>query len=509
MSLYTPPPPLHTRDQDKPTLLVCWWATLFCTVIILTRIVGRFIRSETLFREDKMAALAIIPLYLRMGCVHVILIYGTNNAHITELTDDELRMKSIASGLVLASRIFYAATLWILKSAILEFFKRLTSITWNRSHHITLMIIRGILVATFVAILISDLVECQPFDHYWQVLPTPEGQCRQGYVQLITMATCNILTDLLLVFYPIPIILTSHMGTKKKVQLTLLFSVSLAVVATTAYRVPQTIRLGGNQQIRSLFASVELLFATASANTLVLGSFVRDRGVKKSKYKYNSITADSTDRASERRPTLQRQWGSDEDLVRGLGLGVDRKLRDDAEQQRQTERAAQPVATLDNWRFPELHRSIVTRSDDFLLDRDQLPVSRGESTITPRRVSFFDVGGLLDGEPSRGSGRDSSISSVDPPSPLSPGAPLPTMQASSNGFRRGSQVFLQDLGGLLSPLNSKHSRSDSRSGRELQTIPQYSQEPSHDSSNSQSSSTNTDCGSKILVGPPRRTSLRV
>lgn len=110
MSLYTPPPPLHTPDQDKPTLLVCWWITLFCTTIILLRVVGRFIRSEKLFREDKTAALAIIPLYLRMGCVHVILIYGTNNAQFTELTDEEIRMKSIASGLVLASRILYAAT---------------------------------------------------------------------------------------------------------------------------------------------------------------------------------------------------------------------------------------------------------------------------------------------------------------------------------------------------------------------------------------------------------------
>lgn len=110
MPLYSSPPPFRTPDQDKPTLLVCWWITLFCTVIILLRIAGRFIRSEKLFREDKTAALAIIPLYLRMGCVHVILIYGTNNAHFHEMTDEEMHMKSVASGLVLASRIFYAAT---------------------------------------------------------------------------------------------------------------------------------------------------------------------------------------------------------------------------------------------------------------------------------------------------------------------------------------------------------------------------------------------------------------
>ncbi|KAI8961621.1 hypothetical protein F5Y11DRAFT_222051 [Daldinia sp. FL1419] len=503
MPLYSSPPPHRTPEQDKPTLLVCWWITLFCTVIILLRIAGRFIRSEKLFREDKTAALAIIPLYLRMGCVHVILVYGTNNAHFTELTAEEMHMKSVSSGLVLASRIFYAATLWILKSAILEFFKRLTSITWNRSHEITLIFIRCTLAATFVAVLIADLTECHPFIHYWQVMPDPGGQCRQGFAQLITMATCNILTDLLLVFYPIPIILTSHMSTKRKVQLTLLFSVSLTVVAMTGYRIPRIIRAHGNQQLRSLLASVELLFATAAANTLVLGSFVRDRGVKKTRYRHNSIVAESVDHSIERRPTYQRHWGSDEDLVRDLGLGVDRELQDAARQQNRTEKPARPILAVDTWQFPQRRPSNAAHS---LSDPDQITASRSSSAITPRRVSFFDVGGLLDGEPSR-SVRNSFNSTLEPPSPLSP--PSSTKQATSNGFRRGSQVILQDLGGLLKPLSTKQSRSSSKNGTELESIPQHPHEALHDATESRSSSNDTDTTKKDSgVGSSRNTSLR-
>lgn len=114
MPLYSPPPPQHSLEHDKPTLLVCWWITLFCTTIILLRVAGRFIRSEKLFQEDKTAALAIIPLFLRMGCVHIILSYGTNNTHfppdMLPLSDEEMRRRTLASGLVLASRMFYAAT---------------------------------------------------------------------------------------------------------------------------------------------------------------------------------------------------------------------------------------------------------------------------------------------------------------------------------------------------------------------------------------------------------------
>ena len=112
MALYSDPPPLHLFSEDKPTLLVCWWITSFCVVIIAMRIIGRFIRTEKLFREDKTAALALVPLLARMGCVQVILVYGTNNAQLdgAALSDEDLHHKSVASGLVLLSRVLYAAT---------------------------------------------------------------------------------------------------------------------------------------------------------------------------------------------------------------------------------------------------------------------------------------------------------------------------------------------------------------------------------------------------------------
>ncbi|WYZ45245.1 hypothetical protein EsH8_VIII_000561 [Colletotrichum jinshuiense] len=498
MGLYTEPPELRKFSQDKPSLLVCWWITSFCTVIILLRVAGRFIRTERLFQEDKVAALALIPLWLRMACVHFILLYGTNNAQLdgVELSLEEMDRKRIASGLVLASRIFYAATLWILKNTILEFFKRLTGVTWARSYEQTLVFIRCTLVATFIAIIISDLAECRPIHHYWQVTPDPGGQCRQGFAHLITMATCNIITDLLLVFFPIPIILRSQMNIKRKVQLTLLFSLSLSVIGVTIYRVPHVMREHGQQQLRSVLASVELLFATTAANALVLGSFVRDRGIKKQKFKYGSVAADSMDRGSEsRRPTLHRHWGSDEDLVRDVGLGVDSDLRECAEARDEFNRdqlryTPAPLAgpfgeELRQWQFPQRKRSNAERSDSSLIPHDQLSSSRSNSTTTPRRVSFFDVGGLLSEDQAGGSPtlrRDSVVSSVDPISSGGHGVPLPTLPAASTGLRRGSTALLQDLGGLLGPLNTKQSRRKSRAGTELQPIPQ-SQHDDHPSYN--------------------------
>ncbi|KAI1179411.1 GPCR protein, PTH11-type [Nemania sp. FL0916] len=481
MTLYSSPPPLHSADDDKPTLLVCWWITLFCATIIFLRVAGRFVRSEKLFREDKTVVFAAVPLFLRMALVHIVLLWGTNNATFSwPLTETEKRHKSIASGLVIGSRVFYAATLWILKLAILEFFKRLTSTFWRRSHEVTLNITRCILFATFTAVVIASLAECQPFNHYWQVLPDPGGQCRQGYVQLIAMTTSNIMTDLVLVIFPVPIILTSHMGPKKKIQLTLLFGLSLGPVGTSIYRVIYVFRTHGNQQTRSLLASVELLFATTAANALVLGSFVRDRGTKKPKYRADSVAGDSIERTPSRRPTIHQDWGSDEDLVRDIGIG-NHAYRNIAESEssRLGIRPA-PITSKDQSNLDQ-HSAINSVRRDHAPLQDHLATSiHRTSSNTPRRVSFLDVGGLLETETTDTTLRgtpDSFNSSHDPLAPYR-STPSPTMTASGSGFRRGSQTILQDLGGLFRPFTKRGIASVGET--ELRPIPQHPREPAYE-----------------------------
>ena len=74
-----------------------------------------------------------------------------------------------------------------------------------------LQLIRYFLLGTFIAVVLATLLECQPFNHYWQVVPDPGAQCRQGYAQLITMGVSDIITDLVLVIFPIPIVLSLSM----------------------------------------------------------------------------------------------------------------------------------------------------------------------------------------------------------------------------------------------------------------------------------------------------------
>lgn len=76
--------------------------------IILVRISGRYIRTERLFREDKIMALSLIPLLARMGLVHLVLLWGTNNTTTEGMTARDIHYREIGSRLVLVSRIMYA-----------------------------------------------------------------------------------------------------------------------------------------------------------------------------------------------------------------------------------------------------------------------------------------------------------------------------------------------------------------------------------------------------------------
>lgn len=353
----------------------------------------------------------------------------------------------------------------MLKNTILEFFKRLSGLTWSRAYQHSILVARCVLAVTFIAVFISDLAECQPFSHYWQVLPDPGGQCRQGYANLLTNGICNVLTDLLLVILPIPIILSSHMSLTRKVQLVLLFSTSLLVVLVTLYRLPRVIDAHGSQQLRSLLASIELLVATGVANALVLGSFVRDRGVKKRRFKYGSSAGESnhgTDSGNRsRRPTaVGRVWGSDDDLFRDVGFGVHDELRGgigDVESLAVPAKPmpAGPVEPLNNMRNWDFHERGEAKAKKSSLPREQTSDTPGSSG--PKKVAFFDVGGLLDdgntGSPST-SRRQSTLSKRGPPSPP------PAVPAGTNGLRRGSQALLQDLGGLLGPPQSDSKDSE-------------------------------------------------
>ena len=269
----------------------------------------------------------------------------------------------------------------------------------------------------------------------------------------------------------------------RKISLIFLFSLSLILVAITIFRVVDVVDRHSNQQFRSLLASLEILAAAGVSNAIVLGSFIRDRGVKKRRYRHESIAASSTSMSApptRARTITTRNWGSDEDLVRDLGIGgLSPDLVDRAHDSPRPAPVALPLAQDAQRITPKVHSGYIFQNKPRIsastdetdlktngkVDEDAIePVAPSSPPdappITPRRMSFFDVGGLL--------GDDAPTKHYPPPlPPTSTVSPLPSPHlltpgsATSHHRRRSSSAFLQDIGGLLPP-NSPDEGRESR-----------------------------------------------
>ncbi|GAB1726759.1 hypothetical protein NU195Hw_g6364t1 [Hortaea werneckii] len=459
----TTPPQPRSRLENWPTLLFSWWATAFSVVIILTRLCGRKVRSNVLFREDWIMMIALIPLLARMAVAHVVLIYGTNNVQIegNSFTEVDIRHRRIGAGLVLAARILYAAFIWLSKLTVSEFLKRITIRIWRPSYETVLHGIRIFLAMTFVAVIIATLAECQPFEDYYQLIPDPGPQCRQGYAQLLTMGTCDVITDILLVAFPIPIVLRSGQTWKRKLQLGSLFSLSVIMIALTVTRMKEVIDHRGRQQYRTVWASCEILASTVVSNAVILGSFLRDKGTKRNKWKSPSVS-DSIDRASVRRPTMTalQEMGSDEDLFRFLGCRIPEHLREQPETVPRPAPAALPASATEkrgggatHLRLSDEIRVSTQSREDHCGPPEQWPGSQRAVPSPPpplnRSMSFFDVGGLLEDDnsnsrPGTRSGDTTFSESGCSGTMVQDFAPPHRLQ-----FTRGSQAFLADIGGIM------------------------------------------------------------
>ncbi|KAF8423313.1 hypothetical protein EV426DRAFT_710710 [Tirmania nivea] len=403
--LYISAPTFRPTFLDHPTLLITYWCSLFCVFLILGRLFWRFFRLSKAYKVDWWMVASIVPLGIRLGLAHLVLIWGTNNISLAGFDefripqnggeyvkwglDKEIGRRENGSKTVLAARVAYTAFIWSQKLCITEFHSKLNLSFWHTSYNGVLGTIRWALVVTFLGVVISIFTECTPFQKYckynlvWDIsghwaqgIVTTEltcdiwnqgkcfqtqdvsittlwlslgkidipcaAQCREGVAPLIVMAVCNAATDVLIVIFPLPPILLASMPLKRRFWLIVSLSLSLITCALAIYRVSFVLQYHASQPHRTLYSSIECLASCAIANAIVLNSFARDKGPKRKRYRgpggahmvYSpeaiAIGGRMTDQEQldiQNRRTGMRVWGSDEDLVKGTGLGMNEDLR--------------------------------------------------------------------------------------------------------------------------------------------------------------------------------------
>ena len=222
------------------------------------------------------------------------------------------------------------------------------------------------------------------------------------------------------------------------------------------------------QQFRSLLASLEILAAAAVSNALVLGSFVRDRGTKKQRWRHESTGAISSQEhrmPTPRRVITHRDWGSDADLVNDLGISCAPELSEKGPAVPRPAPVALPSGTHANRVTPMPKQGAPSRDGPSLEARKE--EAAGTSPNSPRGASFFDVGGLLGADEAPTEPRQHSVAVVSHYRNFSrPGSPL----------RAASVAVMSEAGDPHNPISetSRHNDHFASSGEATEEV---SQEP--------------------------------
>lgn len=140
-----------------------------------------------------------------------------------------------------------------------------------------------VIACTYVAATIAIFVECRPFNRYWQLSPDP-GECVKGNAWLLTYEVGNIITDGMLLALPLPLLFHAKTTLSKRLRLLSLFSLGFFLIAVSIVRMVQGNKNARIQLSRTMWASIETLFASVVAMGPALYILIRPKSQQSSYY---------------------------------------------------------------------------------------------------------------------------------------------------------------------------------------------------------------------------------
>ncbi|KAF9887271.1 hypothetical protein FE257_010399 [Aspergillus nanangensis] len=147
----------------------------------------------------------------------------------------------------------YTTLLWLLKACMAIFYSRLTAGLINM--RLRVQIAYAFIAVTYLAVILSILLGCQPMSKNWQIYPDPGNYCQPAvsHIDVYVTVVLNVATDLYLITIPTPMLFKARLPWREKLELLVLFSGGIFVMAAGILRCVLIVTAGadGAQQAGS------------------------------------------------------------------------------------------------------------------------------------------------------------------------------------------------------------------------------------------------------------------
>ena len=114
----------------------------------------------------------------------------------------------------MATEIFYCPAIATCKTSVLLLYRRIFP---GRKFHTLLWIIGSVIAAYSIAVVLSIIFQCHPVSSLWD----PQGTytCIKFNVEFCVMASLNVVTDIVTLAIPMPLLWRLHIERQQKLKL--------------------------------------------------------------------------------------------------------------------------------------------------------------------------------------------------------------------------------------------------------------------------------------------------
>ncbi|PSR97211.1 hypothetical protein BD289DRAFT_111973 [Coniella lustricola] len=240
------PSSLVNRDIDDGYLpeIWCWFG--FGVMIVILRYIVRFrtIGFRNFCGDDYLMLLAL-ALWSIDGVIVEITYYTGATMNVSPdvvelLSERDVQILQFGTKWEYLSFFTYSGLIWTLKFCTLIFYRRLKADEWRRTW-LTTNRLAAITVAAYLVVILTIIFSCWPIQRNWAVRPLPPVHCTFRPLNFWTIVTLNVISDVLILSLPVPILWQLRMSFKRKLGVMLLLCSGVFMIATAVVRAAFTI----------------------------------------------------------------------------------------------------------------------------------------------------------------------------------------------------------------------------------------------------------------------------
>ncbi|OTA54618.1 hypothetical protein K449DRAFT_389073 [Hypoxylon sp. EC38] len=207
--------------------------TAFEIAAVALRFYSRTLTVRSFGADDWLVAASLLGQIVAGGVAIAAVEQGALGYHIGYLTETNPVAITLLYKYLFAISMWYCATISLSKLAICIMYRRLFP---QHSVSIVLCITAGVLICAPIATLITGFAACKPFSANWAPPEVQASKCINKEALFAWGTFPHIVTDVILLILPLPIIWRLRIKTKFKAALTVTFLIGSMGLGTSILR---------------------------------------------------------------------------------------------------------------------------------------------------------------------------------------------------------------------------------------------------------------------------------